>query len=122
MPHERQRLGAEGERAAEQFLRRQRYVILARNYRCPFGEVDLVALDGRTLAFVEVKTRRGPSAWSPFEAVDTRKQRQIARAAQHFVVTHRLENRDARFDVVAVWREGEKLSCELIKGAFELEE
>lgn len=121
MPHERQRFGSEGERAAEAFLRRERFVILARNYRCRLGEVDLVALDGKTLVFVEVKARRGPSAGSAFEAVDERKQRRIARAAEHFVVTHRLENRNTRFDVVAVWREGERISCELIKGAFELE-
>jgi len=121
MPHERQLFGAEGERAAEQFLRQQRYVILERNYRCPRGEIDLVALDGRTVVFVEVKTRRGLSIAAPFEAVDRRKQRRIARAAQYFVARHRLEERVARFDVVGVWHDGERTHCELLKGAFELD-
>ena len=120
MPHQRQHLGTEGEQAAERFLRRNRYRILVRNYRCPLGEIDLVALDGRTLVFVEVKTRRTASEWSPFEAVDHRKQRQIGRAAQHFVTKYRLENRDARFDVVGVFYDGDRITCELVKGAFEL--
>ena len=85
MPDERQLLGAEGERAAEKFLRRQRYTIVARNYRCPSGEVDLVALDRSTVVFVEVKTRTQAGFGSPLEAVDPRKQRQIQRAAQHYL-------------------------------------
>ena len=120
MPSGRQVFGAEGEHAAERFLRRHRYAILARNYRCPLGELDLVALDGVTVVFVEVKTRRHSGSGGPLEAVDRRKQRQIVRAAQHFLVRHRLERRHARFDVVGVWREGDRIRCELIKGAFEV--
>lgn len=120
MPHERQLLGTRGERAAEAFLRRQRYVILARNYRCRFGEVDLIALDRGMLVFVEVKARQRGALVSPFDVVDQRKQRQIARAAQHYVQRHRLENRLARFDVVGVWHDGDALSCEHIKDAFAL--
>jgi putative endonuclease len=120
MPHDRQILGTAGEEAAEQFLRRQRYVILARNYRCRFGEVDLVALDGGTLVFIEVKSRRRGTLIGPFDVIDLRKQRQIARAAQHYVARHRLEDRVARFDVVGVWREGNEVACELLKDAFEL--
>ncbi len=120
MPDVRQILGAEGERAAEQLLRGRRYVILERNYRCPAGEVDLVALDGETVVFVEVKTRRGVGFGSPFEAVDARKQRQVSRAAQHFLAQHRLQDRAARFDVVGVWWEQGRVRCELVQNAFEL--
>lgn len=101
-------------------MRQQRYVILARNYRCRFGEVDLIALDRGMLVFVEVKSRQRGSVVSPFDVVDQRKQRQIARAAQHYVQHHRLEDRVARFDVVGVWRDGDEVSCEHIKDAFAL--
>ena len=113
-------LGAEGERAAEEFLGRQRYRIVERNYRCPLGEVDLIALDGKTVVFIEVKTRTGPGFGSPLEAVDDRKQRQVSRAAQHFLTAHRLHDRAARFDVVGVWWEDGRPVCELVRNAFDL--
>jgi len=120
MSAERRQLGIDGERAAERCVRRRGYAILARNYRCRLGEVDLVALDGRTLVFIEVKTRRGDAVDAAFDAVDPRKQRQIARVAQHFVIVHGLQGRAVRFDVVGVWREGGTLCCELVQDAFEL--
>jgi putative endonuclease len=121
MAHERQRLGAEGERAAEKYLRRQRYTILQRNYRCRAGEVDLIALDGYVVVFIEVKTRTQPGFGTPLEAVDLRKQRQIQRAAQYYLAQNRLQDRDARFDVVGVWSEGGEVHCELVKNAFEIQ-
>ena len=112
---------ARGTSAAEKFLRRQRYTIVARNYRCPSGEVDLVALDRSTVVFVEVKTRTQSGFGSPLEAVDPRKQRQIQRAAQHYLTENRLHNRDARFDVVGVWWENGEVRCELVQNAFEMQ-
>lgn len=120
MPDERQVLGAEGERAAEKFLRRARYTILARNYRCRGGEVDLIALDRSTVVFIEVKTRTQPGFGSPLEAVDQRKQRQIQRAAQYYLSENRLHDRNARFDVVGVWWDNGRVQCELVKNAFEM--
>ena len=120
MPDDRQLLGAEGEQAAEKFLKRQRYTIIERNYRCPVGEVDLVALEGRTVVFIEVKTRKGEGWGTPMEAVDRRKQRQVSRAAQYFLAQHRLQDREARFDVVGVWWDAGRIACELVKNAFEL--
>lgn len=120
MGDDRKALGADGERAAEKYLRRQRYTILERNYRCPLGEIDLVALDGKTVVFVEVKTRTGEGHGGPLEAVDTRKQRQIGRVAQTYLLHHRLQDRDARFDVVGVWHDGARIVCELVRNAFEL--
>ena len=120
MPDDRQVLGAEGERAAEKFLRRQRYAILARNYRCYAGEVDLIALDRSTVVFIEVKTRTQPGFGSPLEAVDRRKQRQIQRAAQQYIKENRLHERNARFDVVGVWWDNGSVQCELVQNAFEL--
>jgi putative endonuclease len=112
-------LGADGEKVAEEFLRRRRYTIVERNYRCRAGEVDLVALDGDTIVFIEVKTRRSEGFGTPLDAVDLRKQRQVCRAAQQFLVERRLHDRPARFDVVGVWWENGRPMCELVRGAFE---
>jgi len=120
MAHERQLIGADGERYAEQCVRRARYIILQRNYRCPAGELDLVALDGGTIVFIEVKTRTQDGCGSPLDAVDLRKQRQIRRAAQYYLSVHRPHDRNARFDVVGVWRERDSIRCQLVKNAFEI--
>lgn len=119
MTDDRQALGAAGERAAERFLRRQRYTIVERNYRTPAGEIDLIALDGPTVVFIEVKTRTGSVYGSPFDAVDAHKQRQIIRAARHFLSAKRLLDRPARFDVVGVWWEHGEPRCELVRNAFD---
>jgi putative endonuclease len=119
MPDARQQLGSDGERIAEKFLRRQRYTILQRNYRCRLGEVDLIALDRGTVVFVEVKTRRQAEYGNPLEAVDRRKQQQIQRAAQYYVSANRLHDRDLRFDVVGVWWQDGAAKCELVRNAFE---
>jgi len=119
MSDARRELGIDGERAAERFLRRHGYTIVERNYRCPRGEVDLIALDRRTIVFVEVKTLRHAGEASPFDAVDARKQRQIARAAEHYLAARRLHDRDVRFDVVGVSRAGGDLVCELVQDAFD---
>lgn len=100
-------LGDEGERAAARFLRRQRFRILARQYRSTYGEIDLIALDGDWLVFVEVKTRRGNAAGAPGEAITPDKQRRLSRAATAFVQQRKLHQQRTRFDVVAVtWPEG----------------
>jgi putative endonuclease len=120
MANERRQLGIDGERAAERFLRRRGYTIVERNYRCRLGEVDLIALDRRTVVFVEVKTRRSTRFGSPVDDVDLRKQRQIARAAECYLDAHRLHDRAVRFDVVAVWPdEHGGLTCELMQDAFD---
>lgn len=116
---DRQLLGAAGEQAAEALLAREGYVVLARNYWWPGGEADLVALDGLTVVFIEVKTRCNEEYGTPFEAVTRRKRRRVTRTAQHYLLRHHLTDRDVRFDVVGVWMEGDALRCELIRDAFE---
>jgi putative endonuclease len=106
--------------AAERFLRRQRYAIIERNYRCPLGEIDLIALDGRVVVFVEVRSRTGTKFGSPLESVNRRKQQQITKVALHFLSRHRLHAREARFDVIGITWEAEKPKVEHLKNAFEL--
>ena len=111
-------LGRRGERAAEKFLRRNAYRIVARNFRAAGAEIDLVAMDGDTLVFVEVKTRRSRDAGAPEEAVDERKQKQIRRAAEIFATRYRADDVTMRFDVIAVDASGERLEIELLRNAF----
>lgn len=80
----------------------------------------MIALDRGTLVFVEVKARQRGSLVGPFDVVNQRKQRQIARAALHYIQGRRLEARLARFDVVGVWCDGDTFACEHIKDAFAL--
>jgi putative endonuclease len=102
-------LGLLGERAAEKFLKRKGYKIVARNLRMRGGELDLVAVDGRTIVFVEVKTRRSHDAGTPAEAIDARKEAHMTRAAMLFLKRHSLEGYSCRFDVVAItWRDKSK--------------
>ena len=78
-------LGERGEIAAARFLRRLGYHIIARRHRNPLGEIDLVAVDGRMVVFVEVKTRRSAAAGHPHDAVDPAKQRRLSRLALAFL-------------------------------------
>ena len=117
---QRKNLGVRGEDMAVDFLKKKGYTILCRNYRCRSGEIDIVARKKKTLCFVEVKTRRTRNFGPPQEAVTQRKQYKIGRVAQDFLQRYSLENRPARFDVVAVdFSTGDAL-IELIENAFEL--
>ncbi len=101
-------LGERGERAAAKFLRRLGYHIVDRRHRTALGEIDLVAVDGRTVVFVEVKTRQTHDAGAPHEAIDPAKQARLSRLALAYLKRHDLLECQARFDVVAVtWHHGE---------------
>lgn len=95
-------LGCKGEDLAISFLKGLRYRILERNYRCKGGEIDIVAQDGATLVFVEVKSRRTVVYGPPQLAVTHFKQRQISKAALTWLASRRKLDSDARFDVVAI--------------------
>ncbi|MBI4591293.1 MAG: YraN family protein [Candidatus Rokubacteria bacterium] len=98
----RRSVGRRGEDEAARFLRRHGFVILDRNVRSRLGEIDLVARDGETLVFVEVKTRRESEGDSPQAAVTVGKQRRLGRLAQHYLKLKRLGEAPCRFDVVAI--------------------
>lgn len=96
------------------------YKKILRNYRCPLGEIDLIAEDAGTLVFIEIKTRRGRSLGYAKEAVDARKRRQLSKVALAYMKANdRFETR-ARFDVVAISLFGGKPRIEVIKNAFDL--
>jgi putative endonuclease len=113
-------LGREGEALAAAFLRKKGYRIIEENYRCPLGEVDIVAVDGRTLCFVEVKTRSTRGYDRPEVAVHKRKQQRLSRTALWYLKEKRLQDVKARFDVVAIKRRGSLDEVQHFENAFEV--
>ncbi|WP_189168215.1 YraN family protein [Pilimelia anulata] len=95
-------LGARGEVLAAEYLARAGLVIIERNWRCPDGEIDLIARDGPALAFIEVKTRRGVGYGTPAAAVDPRKAARLRRLAARWLATSGIHPPVVRFDVVAI--------------------
>jgi putative endonuclease len=111
-------LGDRGERLAARHLRRQGLRVILRGYRTPHGEIDLIAREGPTLVFVEVKARR---QGEPAEAVTPAKQRRLTLAALEFLKRHDLLEQPSRFDVVAIiWPDDRRPpSLEHFRNAFE---
>lgn len=94
--------GRGGEAIAEAYLKKQGYRLLARRFRLRNGELDLVMADGKTVVFVEVRSRRSTALSDPLESVGPLKQSRIIRAARVFLGAARLHDRPCRFDVVSV--------------------
>jgi putative endonuclease len=97
-------VGRYGEDVAARHLQDAGLVILARNWRCPDGEIDIVARDGTVLVVCEVKTRSGLGFGSPMEAVTPRKAGRLRRLARHWLAAHPVHATEVRFDVVGVVR------------------
>ena len=112
-------LGQRGEQAAARYLRRKGYRIVARGQREGRSEIDLVAVDGRTVVFVEVKTLASAELGHPAEAVTPDKQRALTRGALTFLKRHDLLEYASRFDVVAISWTKRKPKIEHIQDAFE---
>ena len=115
--------GVRGETFAYWYLRRQGYVLVARNFTVPGikGEIDLVGYDGPVLAFVEVKTRSGSSEefGKPEDAVTPEKRRHLSRMARQFLAERRIREATCRFDVLAIEsRPGTRPVVRLHKDAF----
>ena len=102
MTVDRKRLGERGEDAAAAFLERVGLTIVERNWRCPAGEIDIVALDGDTVVLCEVKTRRSASKGTPEEAVTPAKRRRYAKLAQAYLLHAGVEPVPVRFDVITL--------------------
>ena len=114
------RTGTDYEKAVGYYLEQQGYVVLEYNYRCRIGEIDLIAKDGETLVFVEVKFRFRTGSGHPSEAVDQKKQKRISRCALHYLTSRNLTDVPCRFDVVCICgEEGEPL---LYQNAFDYQE
>jgi putative endonuclease len=116
-------LGERGEMVAWAYLVNEGYRLLEKNYRCPLGEIDVVAARGGRLAFVEIKTRRHHGLGLPEEAVDAAKQKKLVRLAQYYLKEKNREDARVSFDVLSVtWRDGEEPEFRLLMDAFMVEE
>jgi putative endonuclease len=120
MSRARVSLGEAGENLACEELQRRGYAILARRYRRRGGEIDIIADDGGTLVFVEVKTRTGEAFGAPTEAITWTKRRRITLLAADFMSRFGYANRACRFDVVAIAFDGERPACEVYRNAFDV--
>jgi putative endonuclease len=118
-PHRRAQ-GAVAEQAAAAWLERQGYQILATNVRNPAGELDIIALDGDTLCYIEVKARANPAFGPAIEAVDWKKRRRLTRAAA-LDLAHRRHPGPCRFDVLGLDPGPDGWEAQLVKNAFEME-
>ncbi|MDO4287903.1 MAG: YraN family protein [Eubacterium sp.] len=110
--------GDRGELLAEKYLRKAGYRLLERNYRKPFGEIDIIAEQGDCLVFVEVKLRKNSRYGTPAQAVNFKKQQKIIRTAQAYLAEGRCFDRNIRFDIIEVYDGGAVPALRHLKGAF----
>jgi putative endonuclease len=112
-------LGDRGENVAARFLRNLGYKIIMRNFRCDLGEIDIIAREGKTLVFVEVKTRAYDDP-SPEDQVNPEKRQQIQKAAKYYLSRYGFPQPPARFDVIAiVWPTGREPMIRHTPSAFD---
>ena len=116
----KQAFGELGERIAERWLRRQGWRVVQRRYRSGHRDIDLVVERDGTVAFVEVKARRGSQFGDPVEAVNWSKQKQLIRSASSWINQHGRPDECYRFDVVGVLVEGDRVRVRHIANAFSL--
>jgi len=116
-------LGPQGEEIAAQYLQKQGYQIIERNFRAKPGEIDIIARDADTLCFVEVKTRKGLDFGEGLEAIATLKKRKLCQTALLYLTQTKQTEVKARFDVVSILlRDADRPEIEIIKNAFEINE
>ena len=119
MTHARIALGKTGEDLACEELERRGYAIIARRYRRRGGELDIIARDGQTMVFVEVKAREGRAFGEACEAVTANKRRTITRLAFDYLMRHRLTECACRFDVVSIRFESGAPVIDVYQSAFD---
>lgn len=113
------RLGRQGEQLVRQALERRGVTILAQNWRCPCGELDLIAATETEIRFIEVKTRSSERYMAAREAVDWHKQRKLVRTAQRWLLEHPEEGRQPVFDVAEVYVQGVHHTIRYYANAFD---
>ena len=121
MPLSRHQLGQQGESIAAHYIQHQLgWTLVAQNWRCSVGEIDLIAQDGPTLVFIEVRTRRGYAAMTKaFTSVDETKQAQLVAVIEAYQMAHDLDEMPMRLDVMGIALDAEDLfTIEIIHDAL----
>ncbi|MGH8549110.1 MAG: YraN family protein [Methylococcales bacterium] len=111
--------GGEAESIALEFLKQQGMRLIARNYHCTNGEIDLIMEESGTLVFVEVRFRKTSTFGSALESIDNRKKSRIIRCASHYLSTQKI-SKPSRFDVVALSPNHQRLDIDWIPDAFQI--
>lgn len=111
-------LGKKGEIEAQKYLKKLEYCILSRNFKCAYGEIDIIAKDKEELIFIEVKTRCSKKYGEAREAVDKIKKKHIKKAATYYIYENGLENKFIRFDVIEVYLKDNKFHIKHIKNTL----
>lgn len=111
--------GKKGEKIAAKYLEKNGYRIIEANFRCPIGEIDIVAKENNDLVFVEVKTRKSIVLGYPEQAVGIRKQKKMSQLALWYIQERKIADTNVRFDVVAITINPENNEVRLIKNAFD---
>jgi len=120
MLNSRQKFGEQSESIAVSYLKKHGYKIIEQNYRTKLGEIDIIAKEKDTIAFIEVKARRSVHFGNPKWAITPKKQRKISMVALWYLKTTKQSNVKARFDVVSIISSHYNPNIEIIKNAFEL--
>jgi len=108
-------LGISGELKAGKYLEDEGYEILERNYRCRYGEIDIIAAKSNTLCFIEVKTRTTGSFLQPEESVDRFKLNHIKNCANHYIQQNNMEEYDVSFDVISIISNKTRMSLKHVR-------
>jgi putative endonuclease len=115
---QKQFIGKYGEDLSAKYLKDRGYQIIGRNWRCNFGEIDLIAREDNLIVFVEVKTRNGSGYGHPFEAITSLKVSRLRRLAAQWCAEHQISGSNVRLDAIAVLISNGKVSIEHLKQAF----
>ena len=97
-----QPFGQRGEHLAAEYLKHQGYTILTTNWRCKYGEIDIIAREANTLVFVEVRTRHADTTEAAFESITPRKRGRMTASAQTYIALHNLDALDWRVDIIGI--------------------
>ncbi len=108
-------IGKKGEDIATEFLKKNKYKILERNFYCNQGEIDIIAVDKKEIVFIEVKTRNNIDYGMPSEAVTKRKEKHFKKATEYYIYKNNLYNEFIRLDVIEVLFQGNKCIINHIK-------
>jgi len=119
----RKKIGNEGEKLAEKYLKRKGYKIIQKNYRCKLGEIDIIAEQNKVIVFVEVRTKQSEKLGLPQYSINTAKKGQISKAALWYIKEKKIVNQTCRFDVIAITypSNSQEPHIEHIENAFELD-
>lgn len=112
------KIGSFGEEIAAQYLENREYNILARNFKCAQGEIDIIACKKNEIIFCEVKTRSNQKYGEAIDSVNKNKQRHIWNAAEYYLYKNNLINNYVRFDVLEVYVTGSKVEINQVKNVF----